>query len=172
MTNIVLIGFMGAGKSSVGRVLARSLEYDFIDTDEQIEREQRKKISVIFEKYGEAAFRDMETELLRRLQRKKGNFVLSVGGGMPVREENRQLLQSLGTVVYLKASKETIIARVSGDQNRPLLQGEGLEEKVAALMAARAQIYEETANVQLQTDDCTVEELVQKLVAFTGTNIL
>ena len=117
MSNIVLMGFMGAGKTTIGKELAKALGYEFIDTDERIEREQGRKISDIFSEDGEEVFRQMETDLLKNLQNSEDKFVLSIGGGMPVREENRSLLRSLGTVVYLKTSKEEILRRVSGDTN-------------------------------------------------------
>ena len=152
MKNFVLMGFMGTGKTTVGKRLAKALSCEFIDTDERIEKEQGRKISDIFAEDGEQAFRDMETDLLKRLQDSKDAFVLSIGGGMPVREENRALLRKIGTVVYLKTSKEEIIRRVSGDTNRPLLQGGALEEKVTSLMNAREQIYMETAHREVVTD--------------------
>lgn len=163
MKRIVLMGFMGAGKTTIGKELARDLKCAFIDTDERIEQEQGRKISEIFEKHGEQAFRNMETDLLNRLQESKEEFVLSIGGGMPVREENRALLRAIGTVVYLKTSKEEIIRRVSGDTNRPLLQGGALEEKVTNLMNAREHIYMETANEILCTDGKTVADLASEI---------
>lgn len=163
MKRIVLMGFMGAGKSTVGKCLAKALSCEFIDTDERIEKEQGRKISDIFSEDGEAAFRDMETDLLKRLQESTKKFVLSIGGGMPVREENRALLQKIGTVVYLKTSKEEIIRRVSGDTNRPLLQGGALEEKVISLMNAREHIYQETAHKVLYTDGKTILDIVKKI---------
>ena len=163
MKSIVLMGFMGAGKTTVGKELAKAMNCEFIDTDEQIEKEQGCKISEIFSEKGETVFRDLETDLLKRLQERKEVFVLSIGGGMPVREENRELLRNLGTVVYLKTSKEEIIRRLSGDTNRPLLQGGALEEKVTSLMNAREQIYIETAHKDVLTDGKTPLELVEDL---------
>ena len=164
MKRIVLMGFMGAGKSTVGKKLAETCGYTFIDTDEWIEREQNRKISDIFEKDGEKAFRDMETDLLKRLQNSEEEFILSIGGGVPVREENRELLRNLGTVVYLRTTKEEIIRRVSGDVNRPLLQGGALEEKVTALMNAREHIYQETAHREVLTDGKNPTELVDEIM--------
>lgn len=152
MRRLVLMGFMGAGKTTVGKCLGKMLSCEFIDTDQQIEREQGRKISDIFAEDGEEAFRDMETSLLERLQGREDDFVLSVGGGIPVREKNRALLRGLGTVIYLKTSKEEIVKRVSGDKNRPLLQGGALEEKVTSLMNAREGIYVETAHAEVVTD--------------------
>ncbi|MGN0334092.1 MAG: shikimate kinase [Lachnospiraceae bacterium] len=163
MKNVVLMGFMGAGKTTVGKMLAGAEHYQFIDTDEQIEKEQNRKISDIFDQDGEEAFRQMETDYLRKLEAEQRPFVLSIGGGMPVREENRELLRKLGIVVYLEASKETIIQRVSGDVNRPLLQGGSLEEKVTALMNAREAVYLETAHAVLNTDGDTAETVIKKI---------
>ena len=158
------MGFMGAGKTTIGKKLAKALEYEFIDTDEWIEKEQGRKISDIFAEDGEAVFRDMETDLLKRLQGREEKFVLSIGGGMPVREENRALLRNLGIVIYLKTSKEEIIRRVSGDKNRPLLQGGDLEEKVTNLMNAREQIYVETAHVEVITDEKNPLEVIEEII--------
>lgn len=164
MKRIVLMGFMGAGKTTVGKCLAKALSCDFIDTDERIETEQGRKISEIFAKDGEAAFRDMETDLLKRLLEVDGDFVLSIGGGMPVREENRSLLRKIGTVIYLKTSKEEIIRRLSGDTSRPLLQGGALEEKITALMSAREDIYIETAHREVPTDGKQPQELAREII--------
>ena len=163
MKRIVLMGFMGAGKTTIGKALAEKLSWDFIDTDAEIEKEQGRKISEIFETEGEQAFRDMETQLLKKLEKSEERFVLSIGGGMPVREENRELLRQIGTVVYLKATKEELVRRLSGDTSRPLLQGGALEEKVAALMAARESIYVETAHQEVVTDGKSVKELIEKI---------
>ena len=164
MKNIVLMGFMGAGKTTIGKKLANALKYEFIDTDECIEKEQGRNISDIFSEDGESVFRDMETALLKRLQNSEEKFVLSIGGGMPVREENRTLLRNMGTVVYLKTSKEEIVRSVSGDKNRPLLQGEDLEEKVTNLMNAREQIYNDTAHVEVITDGKNPSEVVEEIL--------
>ncbi len=163
MKRIVLMGFMGAGKTTIGRALAKALSCEMIDTDEQIEREQGRKISDIFAQDGEMVFRDLETELLKRLCNSERNFVLSIGGGMPMREQNRALLREIGEVIYLNTSKEEIIRRVSGDKSRPLLQGGALEERVTQLMNAREQIYLQTAHQILTTDKKTVSEIVGEI---------
>ena len=164
MKNVVLMGFMGAGKTTIGRKLAKALECEFIDTDERIEIEQKRKISDIFAEDGEETFRDMETNLLKHLQDREEGFVLSIGGGMPVREENRTLLRNLGTVVYLKTSKAEIIRRVSGDKNRPLLQGGDLDEKVTNLMKAREQIYKDIAHKEVVTDGKNPQKVVNEIL--------
>lgn len=164
MKRIVLMGFMGAGKTTVGKRLAERISCEFIDTDELIEKEQGKKISDIFAKEGEQAFRNMETGLLRRLQEREDDFVLSIGGGMPMREENRVLLRKLGKVVYLNTSKEEIVKRVSGDTSRPLLQGGELEEKVSALMNEREGIYQETAHMEVVTNGKEPEKIAEEIL--------
>lgn len=163
MKRIILMGFMGAGKTTVGKVVANALACDFIDTDECIEREQGRRISEIFAEDGETAFRDMETELLRRLLTSEKSFILSVGGGMPEREENRKLLRSIGKVIYLKTSKEEIVRRVSGDKNRPLLQGGDLADRVSSLMSTREALYIETAHECISTDGKNVSELAEQI---------
>lgn len=161
---IVLIGFMGAGKTTTGRKLAQALDCEFFDADERIEAAEGRRIADIFADDGEGAFRDMETAFLKEfLQNGPDAFVLSAGGGMPLREENRVLLRRLGTVVYLKADKETIVKRLAEDKSRPLLQGGDLERRIAALMAEREQIYLSTAHKVMETDGRTPEELQENL---------
>lgn len=163
MKRIVLMGFMGAGKTTVGKALSRKLSCKFLDTDEEIEKEQKRKISEIFEKDGEAFFRKLETELLLKLQNSTEAFVLSIGGGMPLREENRELLRKIGTVIYLKTSEEEIIKRVSKGKNRPLLSGDGLEKKVRNLMAQREEIYLRTAQEEIVTDGKSPMEIAREI---------
>ena len=119
MENIILTGYMGSGKTTVGKNVAKLKAYTFLDTDEMIVQQQRRSINEIFATEGEQAFRDMETALLRQLiDEKRERIVLSTGGGMPLRAENRQLLSKLGKVVYLKASPATIYNRIKGDTTR------------------------------------------------------
>lgn len=163
MKSIVLMGFMGAGKTTLGKALAKDTKILFQDTDELIEKEQGKKISEIFAEEGEQAFREMETRLLESLQGQQKSRILSIGGGMPLKQENRELLRKLGVVVYLKASKETILERVSKNQNRPLLAGEDLEEKVSRLMEEREKIYLETAHQVMDTDGKQITQILWEL---------
>ncbi len=167
MQNLILIGFMGAGKTSVGKYLARETGMTFVDTDERIVAEQGMEISAIFEKYGEPYFRDLETDLLEQMQTDTENSVISVGGGMPVRERNRELLRSLGCVVYLVASKETILGRVQNDGTRPMLNGEDLEKRVERLMREREALYRDAAHFTIQTDGRNVAEVARVLLQET-----
>lgn len=161
MRNIILIGFMGAGKTTVGKLLAKERELAFVDTDERIEREQGRKIPDIFARDGEAYFRDLETELLQKMQEDTYGSVISVGGGMPVREQNRTLLRSLGCVIYLSAAKETILERVKRDGSRPMLEGGSLEERVERLMRERESFYRQAAHIDVRTDGRSVRQVLQ-----------
>ena len=163
MENIILIGFMGAGKTTLGRRLAKQLGVAFVDTDARIEQEQGRRISDIFAREGEAFFRGLETELLGRLLGQEKMRVISVGGGLPVQEQNHELLRKLGKTVYLKAEKETLLGRLTGDTERPLLQGGDLERKITQLMAAREDIYERVADVTLPTDHMGLFETLKAL---------
>ncbi len=150
--NIVLIGFMGCGKSTVGRELHHRLGYPLVDMDQTIEERAGKPITAIFADDGEAAFRDMETALLRELNDPTApRRIISTGGGVIGREENRALLQQLGYVVWLHAPAHVILARTAKNFNRPLLQTEDPAAKIAALMAERQPLYEQTAHLKLDT---------------------
>ncbi|NLK27548.1 MAG: shikimate kinase [Clostridiales bacterium] len=162
--NIVLIGFMGAGKTCIGRRLARRLKLPFEDTDSFIEKKEQCSIRQIFETHGEEYFRDLETELLLELKKSNQLRILSTGGGLPMREQNRLLLREIGHVVYLQAYKDTIIQRLAGDTSRPLLQGEELAIKVDKLLAIRAPFYEATAHTIISTDGKTIDEVTQIII--------
>ncbi len=161
--NVVLIGFMGSGKSTMGIRLSYLLRYALEDTDRLIEAGAGKSISEIFAQEGEEAFRQMETELLEKLAEKKGQRIYSVGGGTPVRAVNRPLLKKLGTVVYLRTRPETVYERLKDDTTRPLLQGEDPLGKIRRLMAEREQAYIETADVVLDVDEMTAEQVVERI---------
>ncbi len=163
MNHIILIGFMGAGKTSVGKELSKALHAAFLDTDEWIERQQGKTINEIFDAYGESYFRDLETETLRQLQNMRKRCVIAVGGGLPVRPENRRILKELGTVFYLKARPETLTERLGGDATRPKLRGGDLRQKIDELMEARGEIYEDAAAREVETDGKTPEEIVKEI---------
>lgn len=165
MKNIILIGFMGCGKSSVGRRLAGTLHCDFLDTDELIEKEQGRSISDIFATDGESAFREMETECLRGLMdRGDDGFVLSVGGGLPVREINRKLLRELGVVVLLQVSAEVVYKRLRNDKTRPLLQDKNPRGRIEDLMNARKGFYEDAATYVVKVDEKNFDEIVEEII--------
>lgn len=166
MKHIILIGFMGAGKSSVGKELAALLGIPFTDTDDIIEEQAQMKIAHIFQEYGEDYFRDLETLTLRQLLAVRQPMVVAVGGGLPLRAENRDYLRQLGTVFYLLAETDTLIKRLSGDQQRPILQGGGLREKITQLMADRGGAYDEAADIKLTTDDKSCRQIAEEIKTY------
>lgn len=167
MKNIVLIGFMGSGKTSVGIRLSYRLRRTMTDTDRKIERLYRMTVSEIFERMGEEAFRDMETQCLEKLLRESRGQIIAVGGGLPMRDHNRELLRRLGTVIYLRVRPESVCSRLAADTTRPLLQGEDRVKKVQKLMEERAPIYESAANITIDVDGKIVDEIVDEILEKT-----
>ena len=136
--NLILIGFMGAGKTSVGQAYARQYGLPIIDTDQRIEEAAGMAIADIFAAQGEDAFRKLETGVLNQLLAHTDHAIISVGGGLPLREENRALLKQLGCVVYLDVSPETVMERIGGDvSDRPMLQSEDVEGRIRELLSFR-----------------------------------
>lgn len=165
MGNVILIGFMGCGKTTVGLRLSYRLRRTVIDTDKEIEREEKRTISDIFATDGEAYFRDRETACLRKLIESANNQIISVGGGLPVREENRKLLHELGQVFYLRAKGETIYERVKDDTTRPLLQGDDPLTKIRTLLNERDPYYREAADVVIAVDGKEFEQILDEIEA-------
>ena len=161
--NIVLIGFMGSGKSTVGIRLSYYMRRTVMDTDKLIEKKQGRKISDIFACEGEEYFRQLETQMLKELKDKLQYHIISVGGGTPVREENRALLKQLGTVVYLRVRPETVYERLKNDTTRPLLQCENPLERIEQLLAQRSAAYESCADVILDVDHMSMEEILKTI---------
>nr|WP_276929806.1 shikimate kinase [Herbinix luporum] len=164
----MLIGFMGSGKSSVGKLLSEKINYKYGDTDEIIENLEDMSIKKIFRIHGEDFFRDLETGLLLSIKDSLKKTVLSTGGGMPIFERNRELLKNMGHVVYLQASKSTIVERLSGDTTRPLLKGEKLEEKVEKLLSTRLKYYEEAADITINTDNKSIDDIAEEIIEKLG----
>lgn len=164
MKNIILIGYMGSGKSTVAWELHRRNHMEIVDTDSGIVQEQGKTINEIFAEDGEAAFRDLETDFLKRLAEKKSSCILSTGGGMPVRKENRALLKKLGTVFFLRAETDTILERVKHDTARPLLRDNDRRTKIETMLKDRTPLYEEAADHIIVTDNKTVEEIAGEIL--------
>lgn len=161
--NIVLIGFMGSGKTTVGLRLSYRMRRAIEDTDKLIERRMGKSISEVFAREGETFFRLQETALLQDLIEKRNHQIISVGGGTPVREENRELLKKLGTVVYFRAKPETIYERVKADTSRPLLQCEDPLQKIRDLLQQRKEAYESCADIIIDVDELSMDEVVEQV---------
>lgn len=164
--NIVLIGFMGTGKSTVGAKLADSLHYTFIDLDEEIVRQEGRSIPDIFSQDGEDYFRDAESRALLRLL-EQDRVVVATGGGCVLRDPNCLHMQQFGYVVQLTAAMETIVERVRGDRNRPLLQGD-VGERVRLLMQARDGKYD-FAHAKVATDQLSTASIVDRIESLYGT---
>ncbi len=164
--NLILIGYMGCGKTSVGSCLARTGHRSFLDTDKLIEEKSGISINQIFEKQGEEAFRDMETDCLKELLEKKTEAtVISVGGGLPLREKNRGLLSRLGKVIYLRARPETIYERVKTDTTRPLLKTPDPEKRIREMLKNREPYYRDAAEVVIEVDNKSIKELIEEIEA-------
>jgi shikimate kinase len=162
--NIVLTGFMGTGKSTVGKMLARRLGYTFVDTDHIIESRAGLSVARIFETLGEPAFREMETELARELGAKQKQ-VIATGGGMLVNPINRELLEQSGRVFCLTADLDSIIKRLSSPRartQRPLLKAVDLKEHVTKMLAQRAETYRQFT--QIDTSGKSAKQAVQLLL--------
>jgi shikimate kinase len=160
---IVLIGFMGAGKSSVGRTLARMTGLARFDTDEMVVARFGLTIPEIFEQCGEEKFREAETEALRELSG-KAQAILVTGGGIVLREENVALLRQLGPIVYLAADEETLFARISRRSTRPLLQTENPRATLRELVARRLPLYRSAADVEVDTSRLTHDEVARRIL--------
>ena len=155
--NLILIGFMGTGKTTIGKRVASSLGFQFVDTDQLIVEKAGKPVTQIFEDEGEEAFRALETEVLRECSEDSGK-VISTGGGIVTRPENRELLEKAGFVIWLQASPETIYERVRRNRSRPLLQTADPEGTIRELLADRAPLYKESKDFSVTTDGLTLEE--------------
>ena len=161
--NIILTGFMGSGKTSVGVRLSYRLRMPVEDTDKMIERRAGRSVSELFEEEGEACFRERETALLRELLDRKGRCIYSVGGGTPVRPRNQELLKQLGKVVYLRVKPETVYQRLKEDDTRPLLQCPDPLGRIRELLESRKEAYEACADLVLDADDLDVDETMEKI---------
>ncbi|MGI6269126.1 MAG: shikimate kinase [Candidatus Howiella sp.] len=149
--NIVLCGFMGCGKTTVGRMTARRLGIDFVDMDVYIEQQAGMTVSEIFASKGESAFRRMETEAARQLS-ERNNLMIATGGGTVLNPENVALLKRNGVIVLLQVSPETVLWRLRNNNTRPLLQRPDKEAAVRTLMAERTPVYKNAAGIILSAN--------------------
>ena len=160
--NIILIGPMGSGKTSTGRMLAKEMGYAFADTDEEVTKRTGVSIAYIFDVEGEEGFRKRECLALKECLN-DNNAVVSTGGGIVLSKENRDLLQVRGTVVYLQTSIRTQVKRTASTNNRPLLQNKDPEETLEKLMLTRAPLYEEIADITIMTDNKSLQEMSKEI---------
>ena len=163
LQRVFLVGPMGAGKTTIGRLLASALKLEFIDSDHEIEQSSGADIPWIFDREGESGFRDREQKVLAELTQRDA-VLLATGGGAVLRAENRAALAGRGTVVYLHASVEQQVARTAHDRNRPLLQTANPERTLRELMDARDPLYREIADYVIDTDGLGARTVARRLI--------
>ena len=166
--NIYLVGFMGTGKSSVGRALAARKKWQFVDLDELIELREKRPISEIFANLGEPYFRKAEKAVLKEVATQK-KFVVACGGGIVIDKENIKIMKETGIMVCLIATPKVIFKRVSGYAHRPLLNVPDPEKQIAHLLMLRAPFYAQ-ADKTIDTSKCPVGKVVDKLLALSSPN--
>lgn len=160
---LFLVGFMGAGKSTIAKNLAKKQKLPLIEMDEELVRMEGKSISDIFEQSGELYFRDLESQLISEIV-KKEKAIISCGGGVMLRNENIEIMKKNGRIVYLKASPETIYERVKDNKERPILNGNMNVASIRSLMEKRCETYEREADVRVETDGKTVNQICDELI--------
>ncbi len=160
LKNILLVGFMGCGKSTIGRELHLSLGYPLFDTDHDIEKQEGKKIPQIFAEEGEDHFRQLETQFLKNLiHQQTQHSIISTGGGIITRPENIPLLRQLGFVVWLSCSPEDIYERTSRNSNRPLLQCDNPKELIIKMLGERDEHYNTCAHLKINSSNLAINEI-------------
>ena len=161
---ISLTGFMGCGKSSVGRELSRLLCCPFMDLDDVIEERAGRTIPEIFATDGEVVFRQMELEALQETSVAEGMLVLALGGGTVMTPKCAEIIQEQSVCIYLRASVETLVSHLEGEaEGRPMLKGESLRTRIIELIALRASTYEKTAHIIIDTDGKSIEALASEI---------
>lgn len=162
MNNIYFIGLMGAGKTTIGKLLAKQLGREFFDSDHEVERKTGVKIPLIFELEGESGFRKRETAAIEELSR-LNNVVVATGGGAVLLEENRALLKNTGKIIYLRAKVHDLYQRTRNDKSRPLLQGANPKQKLEQLYAVRDPIYMALADCVVDTGAQSANEITSRI---------
>lgn len=173
MGNIFFVGLMGAGKTTIGKLLAKHLGKTFYDTDHEIEKRTGVKVSTIFELEGEMGFRKRETAIIQEISQ-LSNIIMATGGGAILAEENRQLLKANGNVIYLRANVNELWYRMRNDKHRPLLQNVDIRAKLEQLYAERDPLYTETAALIFNTGNQPVSyilNLIEKSLNQTEKSI-
>ena len=166
--NIVLIGFMGSGKSTIARKLAEKLDIGYVDVDEYIVRKAKMTIPDIFSEYGEGKFREIESECFGEILRNNEFNIIATGGGLPINARNQELITEKTTVIYLKSDMETIYNRTKNSNDRPLLNNSGsysdFLDKNGELYEARTGIYEELADYIVESNNNDVDEICERII--------
>ena len=169
--NIILIGPMGSGKSTIGQLIASRLNRDFVDSDHYIEQKTGVNIPTIFDIEGEDGFRARETKALKELTSQK-KLVIATGGGSVIRKENQQLLKSSGFIVFLDTSVNQQMARLKHDKKRPLLQTDNPREKLEKLFSERKPLYLELADIRIRTDRKFARKVAAEIIPLLPKNLI
>ncbi|MBT6355994.1 MAG: shikimate kinase [Nitrosomonadales bacterium] len=164
--NIYLIGLMGSGKTTLGKILSKKLDKTFFDSDQVIEEKLGVDVPMIFEYEGEAGFREREKEILKELVSKK-NIILATGGGVILSKFNRDLLSENGIVIYLKSNQKDLISRMKNDKTRPLLRNGNIESTIKKLCEEREPLYEMISDFEVTTKNKRVHEIVNEIISIT-----
>jgi len=164
--NIYLIGLMGSGKTTLGKILSKKLDKTFFDSDQVIEEKLGVDVTLIFEYEGEAGFREREKEILKELVSKK-NIVLATGGGVILSELNRNLLSENGTVIYLKSNYKDLVLRMKNDKTRPLLKEGDVESVIKKLCNEREPLYESISDFEVITKNKRIPEIINEIINLT-----
>lgn len=171
LKNLSLIGFMGCGKSTIGKMLANDLNFLFIDTDKLIEYIFGLSINEIFEKYGENYFRIIESEVIKKIYNNK-NCIFACGGGTFINKENIKIIRNNSFVVYLSLSLEEAYERLKDSNDRPLLKvkDEGLKQKIAQIMQQRQDIYDNNCDLKINVDEKSPNSLKEEILNYLKNN--
>ena len=162
MNHIVIIGFMGSGKTRVGKRLSKDLGLEFVDVDKVITKRMNLTVKDIFRRFGEPFYRALETTTIKALIQDEERKVISLGAGLPMQEQNKKYINQLGTVVYIKGSADTLKKRLEGNSN-PLLEGDDSDEKIKKLLKQRDPVYAGFADIQVVTGVKTFDELIEEI---------
>ena len=163
MNHVVIIGFMGSGKTRVGKQLSKDLGLPFVDLEKIITKRMNLSAREILERFGEPYYRALETLALKQLIQDSERKVISLGAGLPLQEQNEKYLRELGTVVYLKGSLATLKKRLEGSKKDPMLDGEDRDDKIKKLLKQRDPVYQKFADIQVTTGEVPFEELIKEI---------
>ena len=170
MKNISLIGMMGSGKTTIGKNLSRIfLDFKFIDTDEAIVQKQKMSINDIFVQKGEDYFRNLETSVLKEVL-SSNNQIISTGGGIILKEENRDLLKQNSIVIYLQATSDILFERVKNNKDRPLLKVDDMKSKIECLLEKREALYRDCSHFIIDTNNKNIDEIISEIEGIVKSN--
>ena len=163
MNHIVIIGFMGSGKTRVGKRLAKDFNLPFVDVDRVVSKKMNLTMKEIFDRFGEPFYRALETTVIKALIDDPEQKIISLGSGLPMQEQNEKYLKELGTVVYLKGSLTTLKKRLADSKKDPMLDGEDRDDKIKKLLKQRDPVYQKFADIQVTTGEVPFEELIKEI---------